>query len=45
MGLPMISHLGRGGSMSKMQHSEVEMIGALNQMEASRTAAEVGREL
>ena len=31
--------------MSKRKHSEVEMIGALKQMEAGRSAAEVGREL
>jgi len=34
-----------GGSMSKRRYSEVEMIGALKQMEARRSAAEVGREL
>lgn len=31
--------------MSKRKYSEVEMIGALKQLEAGRTAAEVGREL
>ncbi len=31
--------------MSKRKYSEVEMIGALKQMEAGRTAADVGREL
>jgi putative transposase len=31
--------------MSKRKFSEVEMIGALKQMEAGRSAAEVGREL
>ena len=31
--------------MSKGKHSEVEMIGALKQMEAGRTAEDVGREL
>jgi putative transposase len=31
--------------MSKRKYSEVEMIGALKQMEAGRSAAEVGREL
>ena len=31
--------------MSKRKHSEVEMIGALKQMEAGRTAADVAREL
>jgi putative transposase len=31
--------------MSKRRYSEVEMIGALKQMEAGRSAAEVGREL
>jgi putative transposase len=40
-----IAFLRRGGSMSKRKYSEVEMIGALKQMEAGRSAAEVGREL
>lgn len=31
--------------MSKRKYSEVDMIGALKQMEAGRTAADVGREL
>jgi len=31
--------------MSKRKYSEVEMIGALKQMEAGRSAAEVGREV
>jgi len=31
--------------MSKRKYSEVEMIGALKQLEAGRTAADVGREL
>ena len=31
--------------MSKGKHSEAEMIGALKQMEAGRTAADVAREL
>ena len=31
--------------MAKRKYSEVEMIGALKQMEAGRTAAEVGREM
>ena len=31
--------------MSKSRHSEVEMIAALKQLEAGRTAAEIGREL
>ncbi len=31
--------------MSKRKYSEVEMIGALKQLEAGRTAAEIGREL
>lgn len=31
--------------MSKRKYSEVEMIGALKQMEAGRSAANVGREL
>jgi len=31
--------------MAKRKYSEVEMIGALKQMEAGRSAAEVGREL
>lgn len=31
--------------MSKRKYSEVEMIGALKQMEAGRSAADVGREL
>ena len=35
----------RGEGMSKRKYSEVEMIGALKQMEAGRNAADVGREL
>jgi putative transposase len=31
--------------MSKGKHSEAQMIGALKQLEAGRTAADVGREL
>ena len=31
--------------MTKRKYSEVEMIGALKQLEAGRTAAEIGREL
>lgn len=31
--------------MSKRKHSEAEMIGALKQMEAGRTAADVARDL
>jgi putative transposase len=31
--------------MSKSQHSEAEMIGALKQMEAGRKAEDVGREM
>jgi putative transposase len=31
--------------MSKVKHSEAEMIGALKQLEAGRTAADVAREL
>jgi putative transposase len=31
--------------MSKRKYSEVEMIGAFKQLEAGRTAADVGREL
>ena len=31
--------------MSKRKYSEVEMIGALKQLEAGRTASELGREL
>jgi hypothetical protein len=31
--------------MTKRKYSEVEMIGALKQIEAGRSAAEVGREL
>jgi len=31
--------------MSRRKYSEVEMIGALKQMEAGRSAADVGREL
>src|SRR5260221_4259058 len=34
-----------GEDMAKRKYSEVEMIGALKQMEAGRSAAEVGREL
>src|ERR1700676_4269703 len=37
--------IGGGGSMAKRKYSEVEMIGALKQMEAGRRAAEVGRGL
>jgi putative transposase len=31
--------------MSKGRHTEAEMIGALKQLEAGRTAADIGREL
>ena len=31
--------------MSKGKHNEAEMIGALKQLEAGRTATEIGREL
>ena len=31
--------------MSKGKHTEVEMIGALKQLEAGRTASDIGREL
>ena len=31
--------------MSRNKHTEVEMIGAIKQLEAGRTAAEIGREL
>ncbi len=31
--------------MSKSQHSEAQMIGALKQLEAGRTAEDIGREL
>jgi putative transposase len=31
--------------VSKSKHTEAEMIGALKQLEAGRTAAEIGREL
>jgi putative transposase len=46
----MISHFpgrgeGRGGAVSKTRHTEAEMIGALKQLEAGRTAADIGREL
>jgi hypothetical protein len=41
----MIFAFAEGGSMSKRKYSEVEMIGALKQMEAGRSAAEVGPEL
>jgi len=39
------SHLRKGGGMSKRKYRAVEMIDALKQLEAGRTAAEVGREL
>ena len=35
----------KGGGVTKRKYSEVEMIGALKQMEAGRSAADVGREL
>ena len=31
--------------MSRTKHTEAEMIGAIKQLEAGRTAAEIGREL
>ena len=31
--------------MSKRTHTEAEMVGAIKQLEAGRTAAEIGREL
>jgi putative transposase len=33
------------GEVSRNKHTEVEMIGAIKQLEAGRTAAEIGREL
>jgi putative transposase len=41
----MISDDERGGAMSIRKHSEAQIIEALKQVEAGRTAAEVGREL
>src|SRR3970040_603664 len=41
----MISHCGKGGSMSKSRHSEAQMIGALKQVEAGRKAEDVAREV
>jgi putative transposase len=41
----MISDGERGGAMSIRKHSEAQIIGALKQVDAGRTAAEVGREL
>ena len=44
----MISHLeacGKGVGMAKRKDSEVEMFGELKQMEAGRSAAEMGWEL
>jgi putative transposase len=35
----------KGESMSKSNHSEAQMIGALKQLEAGRTAEDIGREL
>src|SRR5437660_9715500 len=35
----------KGESMSKSKHSEAQMIGALKQLEAGRTAEDIGREL
>src|SRR6266851_968091 len=35
----------KGDYMSKSQHSEAQMIGALKQLEAGRTAEDIGREL
>ena len=44
-GGPLKSRSWEGEDMAKRKYSEVEMIGALKQMEAGRSAAEVGREL
>jgi putative transposase len=41
----MISDGERGGAMSIRKHSEAQIIEALKQVEAGRTATEVGREL
>jgi putative transposase len=41
----MISDGERGGAMSIRKHSEAQIIEALKQEEAGRTAADVGREL
>src|SRR6202795_607582 len=35
----------KGEYMSKSNHSEAQMIGALKQLEAGRTAEDIGREL
>jgi Transposase len=40
-----VAFCGKGAGMTKRKYSEVEMIGALKQMEAGRSAAEVGREM
>ena len=44
-GLSMISDCGKGSFMSKSQHTEAQMIGALKQLEAGRTAEDVAREV
>jgi Transposase len=41
----MISDGEKGGTVPTRKHSEVQIIEALRQVEAGRTAAEVGREL
>jgi putative transposase len=41
----MISWMRKGEYMSKSQHTEAQMIGALKQLEAGRTAEDIGREL
>jgi hypothetical protein len=42
--LSMISHCGKGRSMSKSRHTEAQMIGALKQLEVGRKAEDVARE-
>jgi putative transposase len=41
----MISDCGRERGMSKSQHSEAQMMGALKQLEAGRKAEDVAREV
>src|SRR5438105_3714149 len=43
--LSMISSKGRGRGMSKSNHTEAQMIGALKQLEAGRKAEDVAREV
>src|ERR1019366_4124005 len=43
--LSMISYLRKGESMSRSNHTEAQMIGALKQLEAGRKAEDVAREV